>query len=136
MKIAVACEENGAISGHFGRSAHLEVYEVRDKQVVGNGNKTERSGCGHHGEGHHGGGHSGGGKALPDDCRFVLCGGIGSGAAGHLAEQGVRPVVVKDRSLTPRQAVEAFLEDRLEQGDVHACCHNHGGGRPGPVSRH
>jgi predicted Fe-Mo cluster-binding NifX family protein len=121
MKIAIACDDQGALSTHFGRSAYFELFEVANGKLVGPSTRRERHECGEASHGHHGPS-----DALPDDCKVVLCGGMGSGAAGNFSSQGIQPIVVKNTSLRPVEVVEAFLAGHLEQGTIHSCCHNQG----------
>jgi predicted Fe-Mo cluster-binding NifX family protein len=120
MKIAVACDQDGTLSTHFGRSVYFQLFEVENKKVIAEEPRRDRGACGSDLQSHHGPADS-----LPEDCKIMICGGMGGGAAQHFISQGVQPVVALTGSLTPRQAVEAFLEGRLEQGTVHACCHSH-----------
>jgi predicted Fe-Mo cluster-binding NifX family protein len=121
MKIAVACDPDGSLSTHFGRSVYFQFFTVENKIVIAEEPHRDRETCGSDPQSHHGPADS-----FPEDCKIMICGGMGGGAAQHFISQGVQPVVALDGSLTPRRAAEAFLEGRLEQGVIHTCCHSHG----------
>lgn len=122
MKIAVTCDPDGSLSTHFGRSAFFQLFEVEDGKIVREEPRLNRPECGNSAPGHHGPV-----DALPRDCKAVLCGGMGNGAAQHFIAQNIEPIVVLNTTLSPRQAVEAFLAHKLERGAIHSCCHSHEG---------
>lgn len=118
-KIAVATDEAGNISQHFGRSAAITVFDVTDDGITARADRPlpdRRHGghgagsCGghgqHHGEGH-GRGHGGRGhgwiESLVADCGAIVVGGIGAGARDALDASGLR-VLLAERGETPDAA--------------------------------
>jgi len=125
MKIAVACDEQGRMSQHFGRSAMFRVFSVEAGAVVGvqdrpNGFTAHARGeC----DGNHDQPHSH--ATIVDalhDCECVLCRGMGWRAAEDLTAAGVKCVVVQE-DVTPEGAVELFLAGTLPKGSDFCACH-------------
>lgn len=119
MKIAVATEDGVSISQHFGRSRSFLVFDVAGKTILGQSVRDNtftahargecQEGDEHHHDQHHG--HDAIVEAL-QDCRAVLCGGMGWRAADALNQQGVQAVLVP-ATLSPAEAVAKHLAGEL-----------------------
>jgi predicted Fe-Mo cluster-binding NifX family protein len=123
-KIAVALDETGAISAHFGHSASFAVFEVEGKNLKGQ--SLARSGdsgvCACEG---------GGILEMLKGATSLLCGGLGPGAVGKLRSVGIEPVIV-DPALAPEEAVRQFLAGSLVPLEFPSCgCGGHGHGHGG-----
>ncbi len=60
------------------------------------------------------------------DCEIVICTAIGRGAAGHLAQAGVRLVIVPEGTAV-EAAMAAYRAGTLQAGgEPSACDHGHG----------
>jgi len=121
MKIAVACDEQGGVSMHFGSCARFDVFEFQNGKMVGRESRlnVREAGNGSH---EHGGGHAGILGAL-EGCEALLCGGMGGRAAMDLSGAGVKPMVVRGFA-NPEEAAKAFAEGGIkESGPFHRCCH-------------
>ena len=111
MKIAVTYD-NGNIFQHFGRTEFFKVYEIEDNKVV----SSEVIGS-------NGVGHGALAGLLSEQSVDVLiCGGIGGGAQGALAEAGVE--LCSGAEGDADQAVEAYLKGELISTGAN-CDHHH-----------
>ena len=128
MKIAVASADGVSVSQHFGRSQCFIVFDVADGMVTShevrdNTYTAHAKGECKGGEHHHDQPHSHADiVAALHDCQVVLCGGMGWRAAEDLQANGIRPIMV-DPTLTPKQAVQDFLTDKLKGGSGFCRCH-------------
>lgn len=113
MKIAIASEDGGSVSSHFGRSRCFVVFEAEDGRVAGHEVRArEGSGCAG-GEHRHDPPHTH--EALVTllaDCDAVLCGGMGWRAAEELKAHGIEPVIMAE-PMAPEAAAQAFLDGTL-----------------------
>lgn len=126
MKIAVATVDGISISQHFGRSTGFIIYdtdggEVRSRQLrvlaetphaqgLCHGDKAERGGASSISE-------------MLGDCRVVLCGGMGAGAAKALGRMGIEALVVASESAD--DAVADYLHGTLTRSSSSLCdCHH------------
>ena len=117
MKIAVASEDGGAVSSHFGRCRCFVVFETADGRITGRETRArEGAGCG--GEhGHHDPSHTHAGLVtLLEDCSAVLCGGMGWRAAEELKTHGIEPVILAE-AMAPEEAARAFLDGTLRAAE-------------------
>jgi predicted Fe-Mo cluster-binding NifX family protein len=124
MKIAVATTDGVSISQHFGQSAGFIVFEVdgtnvKQRELRTNNQTLHDQGiCQHHGpeqeqalHGH--GAHSHAGiTGMLGDCKVVLCGGMGAGAAQALRQQGIQPLLLSV-TCTADEAVSQYLKGAL-----------------------
>lgn len=111
MKIAVTYD-NGNIFQHFGRTEFFKVYEIEDNKVV----SSEVIGS-------NGVGHGALAGLLSEQSVDVLiCGGIGGGAQGALAEAGVE--LCSGAEGDADQAVDAYLKGELISTGAN-CDHHH-----------
>lgn len=135
MKIAVASMDGTSVSQHFGQSAGFIVFDVEGATIKGSewrsAKQTPHSSgiCGHggeHGQGHqeHGPHSHAGALSLIGDCKLVVCGGMGAGAAQALLQQGLQPVILPVPG--PAQDVlTRFLNGELIPASSATCqCHH------------
>jgi predicted Fe-Mo cluster-binding NifX family protein len=119
MKVAVASEDGQVVSRHFGKSTCLLVYEIDGNAIRGGETRIELDD------------HATFCECQPprapgdltrrrdrfvqavQDCRVVLCGGMGWRVAGELIRRGVNPLVIHGQ-LSPREAVERYLAGTLQ----------------------
>ncbi|MEZ3485513.1 MAG: dinitrogenase iron-molybdenum cofactor biosynthesis protein [Lachnospiraceae bacterium] len=119
MRIAVTYE-NGQVFQHFGHSEQFKVYDVEDGKVV----KSEVVGT--DGQGHG----ALAGLLKQGNVDVLICGGIGGGARGALAEAGISlfPGAQGDADAQ----VEAYLAGKLDYDPDTVCSHHeHGHGEGG-----
>ena len=104
MKVAVATIDGISISQHFGRSTGFVVFDIEEATIKSRELRTNdrtphaqglctgdhENGAAHQHAGH---GHTGVIDLL-GDCKIVICGGMGGGAAMALSQQGIQPVLV------------------------------------------
>ena len=107
MRIAVTCDESGAMSGYFGKSTLLYLAEAEAGRITASLSRPV--------------GPQGLSAASLDDlrdCDSVVCKGIGPGSAEALRARGITPYVV-DRPMEPDEAVRALLEGRLKPSGMY-----------------
>jgi len=120
MKIAVACDEEGKVAVHFGRSAGFKVFEFSGTKLAGQEDRSNPHDQDQETHGHHGG-HGGLLKTL-DGCEAMLCGGMGGRAAMDLQRAGIKPFVISGFSV-PEDAAMAYAEGKvIQSGPFHRCC--------------
>lgn len=119
-KVAVVTEDGRKISSHFGRAPFYRVFSVSDDQIV---DEEQRSKAYHgqhahheqhpdHLERHHEHQALHGNMLAPvDDCRVLICGGMGDPAYQKAREAGLE-VVLAGGEIRP--AVEAYIRGELE----------------------
>jgi nitrogen fixation protein NifB len=119
MKIAVALNDEVAISRHFGRTSMFVVFEIDGEQIRGEETRTDISAAhadgyceAEHGYHNHAHNHDEVIEALRD-CQVVLCRGMGWRAAGELVRHGINPLVIEGE-LSPREAVEQYMAGTLK----------------------
>ena len=118
MRIAVATADGVSISQHFGQSTGFIVFDtdgtkVTNRELRANGQTPHAQGICHPGQpagepaapGAHG--HTGV-AGLLHDCKMVLCGGMGAGAAEALRRLGIQPLLLPV-SCTADEAVAQYL---------------------------
>jgi predicted Fe-Mo cluster-binding NifX family protein len=114
VKIAVATDPDLAPARHFGKAPSYIVFTVENGRVVDRQERPKPV-CDHGPEGH---GHQDEGEAdgpdlhtrmsnVIDDCQVVMAGGIPAPMHRHLANVGLRPVIV--RAASAEDAVTDFL---------------------------
>ncbi len=59
------------------------------------------------------------------DCEIVICTAIGRGAAGHLAQAGVRLAIVPEGTLVDAAVAQYRAGKLLAGGEPSACDHGH-----------
>lgn len=129
MKVAVPCDENLTIAGHFGRCASFLVFETAGGNVAQDEIRPNRhsahahGGC--HGEPGSGQPHSHAGilRAL-HDCQAVICRGMGWRAAEDLKVHGIEVYLVHDED-DPENAVRRFLAGELSGQPQQFCRGQH-----------
>jgi predicted Fe-Mo cluster-binding NifX family protein len=57
-----------------------------------------------------------------EDCDVILCQGMGWRAAEELAQHGIQPFVIGEE-LAPREAVERYIEGKLQPASAYCRCH-------------
>ena len=126
-KIAVASEDGQNISHHFGRSRCFLVFEVEDKQILGQSVRDNtftahaRGECQPGTEHHHHHGHGAIVQALAD-CEAVLCYGMGWRAAEELKQNGIQAFILPTE-MPPEAAVNAYLTGNLGPAGSFCRCH-------------
>lgn len=117
MRVAVTYE-NGEIFQHFGHTEQFKVYDIDGGTIVSS-EVVDTNGSGH-------GALAGVLGALKADA--LICGGIGGGAQMALAAAGIK--LYAGVSGSADEAVEAFVEGRLEFHADATCSHHeqHGQG--------
>lgn len=112
MRIAVAYNEDGTISQHFGKTAHFKFFDIEDGKVT-------HSAVVHIGADKH--------CSIVSDLQAgnadaVICGGIGNGAVNKLNAAGIELYAgVKG---TADQAIADLLNQTLVYSSV-ALCEDH-----------
>lgn len=102
MKIAVATIDGVSVSQHFGQSKGFLVFDIdgetiRSREFRANQHTPHAQGlCNHDGEHHHGNHSHGDILELLGDCKVVLSGGMGAGAAQSLRNSGIEPVILPE----------------------------------------
>jgi len=124
MKVAVACDEKGGVSMHFGSCARFDVFDFKDGKLAGKESRlnSHEAGNGSH---EHGGGHGGHAGILValEGCEALLCGGMGGRAAHDLAGAGIKPMVIQGYTGT-ETAAQAYADGKItKSGPFHRCCH-------------
>lgn len=115
MKIAVPYED-GQVFQHFGHTAHLKIYEVRDDEILSE-KVIDTNGSGH-GELV---------QVLKDNhINVLLCGGIGVPAVLALRESGIQ--ILGGATGEATQQVQDFLNGKLHFESGATCGHQHGEG--------
>jgi len=118
-KIAVASNDGLTIARHFGRTDRFSVFEIHGGKILGEELRTGTAGD--RAEAHCDGPDLPGRWALGrqdvisllEDCRTVLCRGMGLHVAEQFVRRGVNPLVIVD-DLSPRAAVERYLAGTLK----------------------
>jgi predicted Fe-Mo cluster-binding NifX family protein len=130
MKIAVATIDGVTVSQHFGQSKGFIVFEVEGtnlgKQEYRTNNHTPHAqGLCNHTGGHQHGAHSHTNiLELLHDCKVVLCGGMGAGAAQALQSRGIQPVILGEVS-SAQDAVSSYVNGALPTSATGLCgCHH------------
>jgi predicted Fe-Mo cluster-binding NifX family protein len=132
MKIAVATENEQAISQHFGRSPRFAIYEIEDGNIVGT-TMRENTFTRHFREGHHhdndehNGHHHAHGQHRPGegdhhghrsiaeglgDCDVVISRGMGRRAWEDLRAAGIEMIVTDESDV--EKAVLMYLQGNLK----------------------
>ncbi|PSH03771.1 MAG: hypothetical protein CXZ00_10495 [Acidobacteria bacterium] len=106
MKIAVASGDGVSMSQHIGQSTGFIIFEVEGKEIKSSEWRAARqdwlcpcpplSPAG-----------------IISDCKIVLCGGMGSGAAQSVIEQGLEPVTIRTCG-DAREILSGYLNGKLE----------------------
>lgn len=126
-KIAVASEDGQNISHHFGRSRCFLVFEVEDKQILGQSLRDNtftahaRGECQPGAEHQHHHDHGAIVQALAD-CEAVLCYGMGWRAADELKQNGIQAFILPTE-MSPEDAVKAYLTGNLGAAGDFCRCH-------------
>ena len=126
MKIAVATVDGINLSQHFGQSIGFVIFEVENKQVLGQEVRTYSASL--HDMMHCDPASSAQPvRTLPEllgDCEVVLVGGIGAGAVEKLKQAGKRSVVV-NAPATAEFAVISYLHgEPMAEGTATCGCHH------------
>ena len=130
MKIAVATIDGVSVSQHFGQSKGFVVFEakgadLRSREFRTNNHTPHAQGlCSHDGAHQHGEHSHGNILELLNDCKVVLCGGMGAGAAQALRSYGIEPIILAS-ALSVDEAAVAYLNDTLTPSATGLCeCHH------------
>lgn len=124
MKIAVITDDGQTISAHFGRAGKCAVIEVADGEVVrrelrdmpshagGDHDHSHNTSHDHSRHSHHHGQHRFPEKlAVMQDCRVVLCRGMGNPAYEKLVQAGLQPILTDIVEM--ETAVQAYLDGTI-----------------------
>lgn len=129
MKIAVASVDGTSVSQHFGQSAGFIVFDVEGTTIKstewrGANQTPHSSGICQHGEGQQNGHSHGGALSLIGDCKHVVCGGIGAGAAQALLQNGIQLVVLPVPGAA-QEVLTRYLNGELIPASSPTCeCHH------------
>ena len=115
MRVATTYD-NGNIFMHFGRSEQFKIYDIQDGKVL-NEQVVGTDGTGHGALA---------GLLANGGVDTLICGGIGGGARGALAQAGIQ--LYPGVSAPADAAVEAFLAGSLSFDPDTVCAHHHEGG--------
>lgn len=112
-KIAVVTEDGNRISSHFGMAPLYRVFTVNGSELVADSEREkphhERHNHNHHE--HHGAGHGHADMFQPiQDCKVLICGGMGQPAYQKAVDAGLEIILAGGEV---RQAVEAYLNGEL-----------------------
>jgi len=112
-QIAVVTEDGKRISSHFGMAPFYRVFTVSDGELVADSQLEkahhERDAHNHHE--HHGAGHGHADMFQPiQDCKVLICGGMGQPAYQKAVDAGLEVILAGGEA---RQAVEAYLNGEL-----------------------
>lgn len=130
MKIAVATIDGVSVSQHFGQSKGFIVFEVeganvRNREFRTNNHTPHAQGlCNHEGSHQHGTHSHANILELLHDCKVVLCGGMGAGAAQALQAHGIQPVILGAAS-SAEEAASAYVNGTLPTSATGLCGCNH-----------
>lgn len=130
MRVAVASQDGGSISPHFGRCAYFIIFETEEgkvlrKELRENTHTSHGAGNCHtpgHGDQPHS--HAAVVQAL-QDCQAVLCYGMGWRAADELTQNSIQPVIV-DRKRPPEEAVSLYAQGNLAPANREFCAGREG----------
>jgi predicted Fe-Mo cluster-binding NifX family protein len=119
MKIAVASNDGVSVSRHFGRTNRFSIYEVENDRILAEERRCDiRAVCAdgdceaHHV--YHNRVHDYGHMiAALEDCRVIVCRGMGWRAAAALVRRGINPLVISG-DISPREAAEQYLAGTLK----------------------
>ena len=126
MKIAVATLDGVSVSQHFGQSKQFLVFDIDGNTVRSRESRTSEQTahaqglCNHDGEHHHGNHSHANVPELLSDCKFVLCGGMGAGAARSLRNSGIEPVVLAGEGAV-EEVVLSFLNGTASSSSTGLC---------------
>jgi len=130
VKIAVATMDGVSVSQHFGQSRGFVVFEVEGTSIKSRELRTNSQTP--HGQGicNHDGGHRAGSDShgtvldLLGDCQFVLCGGMGAGAAQVLRSYSLEPLILPG-PYSAEEAVESYVNGSATPSQSGLCsCHH------------
>lgn len=112
MKIAVMLHGN-QVSGHFGRSNGIALYDIEDNKIISE-------------ELHEAKPHANG--SMPNavlllDANIVISGGMGKGAYSKLSSEGIKVFLATEG--TAEQAVESYLNGKLYESGATCVSHSH-----------
>lgn len=113
MKIAVMLHGN-QVSDHFGRSNGIVLYDIEDGKIL----SEELHEAKPHGNG------SMPNAVLSLGANVVISGGMGNGAYSKLSKEDVKVFLATEG--TAEQAVESFLNGKLNQTSATCGGHSHG----------
>jgi len=129
-RIAVPSNDGVSIAGHFGRSDRFVIFDTDKGRIERTEIRANTHTPSSHGEcdgSQHGAGEHSHSHAdiltLLQDCRVVLCRGMGWRAAESLKGRGIEPIVVGG-AVSAQEAVEAYLGGTLSASQTSFCrCH-------------
>ncbi|MHB8973066.1 MAG: NifB/NifX family molybdenum-iron cluster-binding protein [Pirellulaceae bacterium] len=127
MKIAVASNDGVSVSQHFGRTSQFSIYEVEHDEIQAEELRDNIGTVGDEGdcEAHHAYQNRvhdyGQMIAALEDCRVVLCRGMGVRAAVALVRRGINPLVIAG-DMSPRQAAEQYIAGTLQPASGFCRC--------------
>ena len=123
MIIAVTYDE-GNIFQHFGHTEFFKLYKVENEHIISSEILSTN-----------GSGHGALGKILSDNnVDILICGGIGAGAQKVLSEAGIK--LFGGVSGSADDAVNAFIENRLEYNPQVKCSHHNHEHSEGHICNH
>jgi predicted Fe-Mo cluster-binding NifX family protein len=119
-KIAVVTEDGQKISSHFGMAPYYQVFTVNGEQILAEEQREKSNHAQHphdHDHQHHAGGHMEMFSPI-QDCKVLLCGGMGMPAYQKAEANGLEVVLTGGEIQT---AVEAYLKGQVvsDQRRIH-----------------
>lgn len=106
--IAVSTSPDGGQVGRFGHDFPLVAIDAASVRT-----RRQAEGC------------CGNLAKAVADCEVVICTAIGRGAAGHLAQAGVRLAIVPEGTLVDAAVTQYRAGKLLAGGEPSACDHGH-----------
>jgi len=126
MKIAVASPDGVSISQHFGQSAGFIVFDVEGKEIKSSDWRV--AGQSPHAAGicQQSGGQSHGSiLEIINDCKIMLCGGMGAGAAQAVMQQGLQPLIIPGPGVA-QEVLSRYLNGEVTASSSATCqCQHH-----------
>jgi len=126
MKIAVASNDGVSMSQHIGQSTGFIIFEVEGKEIKGSDWRVAKKSPHAAGICQHGGGQSHGNiLEIINDCKLVLCGGMGAGAAQGVIQQGLQPVIIPGTGVA-QEVLSRYLNGEVTPASSATCnCSHH-----------
>jgi predicted Fe-Mo cluster-binding NifX family protein len=123
-KIAFATDDLKTISSHFGQAEKYLVCTIENNQVTAQEERAKASHQHGHGESHehHQNEHHHSSMAQSiSDCQIVVARGMGNPAYESMKSAGLQPILTQFQTI--EEAINAYLEGRLEHQDKHVHIH-------------
>lgn len=129
MKIAIPTNDNETIFGHFGRTQGFRIVEIEknkviDSQYLTNDFTGHAQGHHHHdhqhNHAHQAHSHAGIFNAI-GDCEIVIANGMGRRLYDDFQRTNTKVFITRETNI--ERAVNAFLNDELDNNESQCCSH-------------